>query len=185
MKSNYLENMILEMSKETGESSEYEIKKIQEEVIKLDASWERKFFMENYMLLFIYIIFFASMYLSFEGVLFIINLIPMLVILGFIIFTMYQNYKLNQLDLSLDLTQYGKRQYEIYKNELISFKWFRWIVYPVMAIVFLWELGYYIYTSSFLDQIGVIIFKLIVLGGVYWYEKESVKKLWIEIKNLQ
>ena len=137
------------------------------------------------MLPFIYIIFFSSMYLSFEGMLFIINLIPMLVILGFIIFTMYQNYKLNQLDLSLDLTQYGKRQYEIYKNELISFKWFRWIVYPAMAIVLLWELGYYIYTSSFLDQIGVIIFKLIVLGGVYWYEKDSVKKLWIEIKNLQ
>ncbi len=185
MKSNYLENMILEMRKETGESSEHEIKEIQEKVKKLDNSWERKFFMENYMLPFIYIIFFAYMYLSFEGVLFIINLIPMLVILGFIIFTMYQNYKLNQLDLSLDLTQYGKRQYEIYKNEIISFKWFRWIVYPVMAIILLWELGYYIYTSSFLDQVGVIIFKLIVVGGVYWYEKDSVKKLWIEIKNLQ
>ena len=185
MKSNYLENMILEMSKETGESSEHEIKEIQEKVKKLDASWKRKFFMENYMLPFIYIIFFASMYLSFEGLLFIINLIPMLVILGFIIFTMYENYKLNQLDLSLDLTQYGKRQYEIYKNEIISFKWFRRIVYPVMAIVLLWELVYYIYTSSFIDQIGVIIFKLIVLGGIYWYEKDSVKKLWIEIKNLQ
>ena len=123
--------------------------------------------------------------LSFKGVLFIINLIPILTAIGFIIVIMYQNYKLNKLDLSFDLIQEGNRQYAIYRNQLIAFKWFRWIVYPVMGVRILWELAYYIYRDTFIDQIGVIILKIIILGGVYWYEKDSVKKLWIEIENLQ
>lgn len=185
MKSNYLENIILEISKETEKSSEIEVKNIEEQVKKLDASWKKKYLMENFMLPFIFSIFFLSMYLIFKGVLFVINLIPMLTAFGFIIVIMYQNYKLNKLDLSFDLIQYGNRQYAIYRNQLIAFKWFRWIVYPVMGVTILWELIYYIYRDAFNDQIGVIIFKLIILGGVYWYEKDSVKKLWIEIENLQ
>ncbi|MCT4641507.1 MAG: hypothetical protein N4A33_04360 [Bacteriovoracaceae bacterium] len=184
MKSNYLENMIALMSEESQKSSEIEIENIKKQMNKLDASWRRKYFLENYMLPFIFLVFFASIYLSFEGVLFIVNLIPFLTALGFAIVVMYQNYRLNQLDLSLDLTQYGKRQYSIYKNQIVGFKWFRWIVYPVVIASILFELAYYIYTKQFLAQFIVILIKVAILGGVYWYEKDSIEKLWTKIKNL-
>lgn len=185
MKSDYLENMIAQMNEEFQKSSEIEINNIQEQMNKLDASWKRKYFLENYMLPFLLLIFFTSIYLNFEGVLFIINLIPLVTALSFALVVMYQNYKLNQLDLSLDLTQYGKRQYSIYKSQIVGFKWFRWIVYPVVMTGILFELAYYIYTKQFLTHFIIILIKIAILGGVYLYEQDSVKKLWIEIKNLQ
>lgn len=183
-KSNYLDEMIMEMSANAQASKTLEDKNNLNTVKKLDKRWKRKYFLENYYMpaLSIYASSYSLIYL--EGVDWYFSLVPMLMLLGFVFTLAYMNIKTSSIDLSLDLTMYGNKQHKIYKDQLILFRWLKRLGFPVLGVTFASEFVYHVIKDGDIYYYSTILLKVLVLGGLVFYERKSVNELQLKMNQL-
>jgi uncharacterized membrane protein len=184
MKSNYLEDMISQVSKESEKSLETKNLEVNSKVKNLNKSWRRKYFLENRYMPLLCLILILDSFLFTYGIELFFTSLPIFVVSCFIFSQAYMNTTINKLDLSMSLTQYGERQLHIYKNQLSMFEWFRWIIYPLLGSLIVWEFAFRIISRGTFEMYLIIILKIIGMGGIYWFERKSVEELRLRIISL-
>lgn len=182
-RSQYLDSLIEEINSTSEETEEKKTKYIASHIEGFDKSWKRKLFLENYYLpaLVVYTIVIQMLFFKFENYIF--TIVPLGSILVLMLLQIKTNLKSNEIDLGLDVINYGKKQLAVVRDQLFIFKWFRRIIYPAIFISIIAEL---IYSSLYNQELWVFItitLKLAGMGGVFYFERKSVRELSAQEKN--
>ncbi|MAZ47733.1 MAG: hypothetical protein CME65_04175 [Halobacteriovoraceae bacterium] len=184
MENDFLDNLINEMREEDEKTSRVEAKKVAVQVKDLNKSWKSKYYNELIVVPLMYFGIVLHLIGSYSGAYLYLTLTP-LFFLGIIMFMqIWFNYKTNQIDLSLDLTQYGERQKKIYKDQLILFFWLKLLVYPTLIGSIIYEFYFQITNNGDAWDYGAIVLKIVLLGGVRWFERSSVAEIKQILANL-